>query len=177
MDKLIETYCDFDDFCQEFIEQWQRLLVENSEVKRQRACRLSIAEIMTIIIHIHQSHFRDFKFYYLHYVCSELKECFPDILSYTRFLGITARAVVPMCSYHTARLGKPTGLQFVDSTQIDVCHIIRAKRNRVFDGVAAHGKGTMGWSYGFKLHMLRPELPQISFRISVSQFSQFTYLS
>ena len=30
MDKLIETYCDFDDFCLEFIEQWQRLLIENA---------------------------------------------------------------------------------------------------------------------------------------------------
>ncbi len=44
------------------------------------------AEIMTIIIHFHQSHFRDFKFYYLHYVRGELKDYFPDILSYTRFL-------------------------------------------------------------------------------------------
>lgn len=161
MDKLIETYCDVDDFCLEFIEQWQRLLIENGEVKRQRACRLSIAEIMTIIIHFHQSHFRDFKFYYLHYVCGELKECFPGILSYTRFLGITARAVVPMCSYLTAKLGKPTGLQFVDSTKIEVCHIIRAKRNRVFDGIAEHGKGTMGWSYGFKLHLIINHLGEI----------------
>ena len=45
MDKLIETYCDVDDFCLEFIEQWQRLLIENGEVKRQRACRLSIAHM------------------------------------------------------------------------------------------------------------------------------------
>jgi hypothetical protein len=51
-------------------------------------------------------------------MCGELKEYFPDVLSYTRFLGVTARAVVPMCSYLTARLGKPTGLQFVDSTKI-----------------------------------------------------------
>lgn len=53
MDKLIETYCDVDDFYQQFGEQWQRLLIENGEVKRQRSCRLSTSEIMTIIIHFH----------------------------------------------------------------------------------------------------------------------------
>ena len=144
MDKLIETYCDVDDFCQQFIEQWQRLLIESGEIKRQRACRLSIAEIMTIIIHFHQSDYRNFKSYYLHYVHRVLKPYFPELLSYTRFLGVTSRAVVPLCSYLTAKLGKPTGLQFIDSTKIEVCHIMRAKRNRVFADTATHGKGTMG---------------------------------
>ncbi len=69
--------------------------------------------------------------------------------------------VVPMCSYLTSKLGKPTGIQFVDSTKIEVCHIIRAKRNKVFEGVAHHGKGTMGWSYGFKLHLIINHLGEI----------------
>ncbi|WP_226970971.1 transposase [Vibrio navarrensis] len=45
-------------------------------------------------------------------------------------------------------------MQFLDSTKIEVCHIIRAKRNKVFEGVACHGKGTMDWSFGFKLHLI-----------------------
>mgnify|MGYP000406848509 CR=1 FL=1 len=36
-----------------------------------------------------------------------------------------------------------------------------AKRNKVFEGVAHHGKGTMGWSYGFKLHLLINHLGEI----------------
>ena len=66
-----------------------------------------------------------------------------------------------MCSYLTARLGRPTGIQFVDSTKIEVCHIIRAKRNKVFKDVATYGKGTMGWSYGFKLHLIINHLGEI----------------
>ena len=66
-----------------------------------------------------------------------------------------------MCSYLTAKLGKPTGIQFVDSTKIEVCHILRAKRNKVFEGIAHHGKGTMGWSYGFKLHLIINHLGEI----------------
>ena len=161
MNKLVETYCDVDDFCRLFVEQWQRSLLEDGEIKRRRACRLSTAEIMTIVIHFHQSHYRDFKNYYLDYVCRQLRDYFPELLSYTRFLGITSSVVVPMCSYLTSKLGKPTGIQFVDSTKIEVCHIIRAKRNQVFAGVAMHGKGTMGWSFGFKLHLIINHLGEI----------------
>jgi hypothetical protein len=161
MNNLVETYCDVDDFCQLFIPHWQRLLLENGEMKRNRPCRLSPAEVMTIIIHFHQSHYRDFKNYYLHYVCRQLKPNFPELLSYTRFLALMPSVVVPMCSYLTSKLGKPTGIQFVDSTKIEVCHIIRAKRNKVFEGIAEHGKGTMGWSFGFKLHLIINHLGEI----------------
>lgn len=161
MNKLVETYCDVDDFCQLFIPHWQRLLLENGEMKRNRPCRLSPAEVMTIIIHFHQSHYRDFKNYYLHYVCRQLKPYFPELLSYTRFLALMPSVVVPMCSYLTSKLGKPTGIQFVDSTKIEVCHIMRAKRNKVFEGIAEHGKGTMGWSFGFKLHLIINHLGEI----------------
>ena len=149
MDKFIETYCDVDDFCQLFIEPWQNSLLKKGVRKRRRPCRLSPAEIMTIIIHFHQSHYRDFKNYYLRYVSRHLRDYFPEFLSYTRFLGITSSIVIPMCSYLSAKLAKPTGIQFVDSTKIEVCHIIRAKRNKVFKDIAQHGKGTMGWSFGF----------------------------
>ena len=161
MNKLVETYCDVDDFCQLFIPHWQRILLENGEMKRNRACRLSSAEVMTIIIHFHQSHYRDFKNYYLHYVCRQLKPYFPELLSYARFLALMPSVVVPMCSYLTSKLGKPTGIQFVDSTKIEVCHIMRAKQNKVFEGIAEHGKGTMGWSFGFKLHLIINQLGEI----------------
>jgi len=161
MNKLVETYCDVDDFSTLFFPSWQRILLENGEIKRRRACRLSPSEVMTIIIHFHQSHYRDFKNYYLHYVCRQLKAYFPELVSYTRFLALMPSVVVPMCSYLTSKLGKPTGIQFVDSTKIEVCHIIRAKRNKVFEGVAHHGKGTMGWSYGFKLHLIINHLGEI----------------
>ena len=148
-------------FSKLFFPSWQRILLENGEIKRRRVCRLSPSEVMTIIIHFHQSHYRDFKNYYLHYVCRQLKAYFPELLSYTRFLALMPSVVVPMCSYLTSKLGKPTGIQFVDSTKIEVCYIIRAKRNKVFEGIAHHGKGTMGWSYGFKLHLIINHLGEI----------------
>lgn len=161
MDKLIQLFCDVDDFCRFFIPQWKKQLLGDGKIKRQRASRLSMSEIITIMIHFHQSHYRDFKNYYLHYVCRHLKSYFPNILSYSRFIALTADIVIPMSCYLTSKLGKPTGIQFIDSTTIKVCHIIRAKRNKVFAGVARHGKGTMGWFFGFKLHLIINHLGEI----------------
>ena len=140
--------------CQLFIKHRQRILLESGEIKRRRASPLPPAEVMTIIILFHLSHYRDFKNYPFHYVCRQLKSYLPELLSYTRFLSVMPSVVVPMSSYLTSKLGKPTGIQFADSTQIEVCHIIRAKRNKVFEGIAQHGKGTMGWSFGFKLYLI-----------------------
>lgn len=161
MNKLTETYCDVDDFCKLFIPQWEQLLIENGTRKRRREKRMSSSEIMTIIISFHQSNYRDFKNYYLGYVSKHLRAYFPSLLSYTRFIAVMPSVLMPLCSYLTTRLGKPTGIAFIDSTKIEVCHIMRAKRNKVFDGVARHGKGTMGWSFGFKLHLIVNHLGEI----------------
>ena len=50
--------------------------------------------------------------------------------------------------------GKCSGISFVDSTMIPVCHNLRRYANKVFRGVAMDGKGTMGWCHGFKLHLM-----------------------
>lgn len=161
MNKLTETYCDVDDFCKLFIPQWEQMLIDDGTTKRRRKKRMSASELMTIIISFHQSNYRDFKNYYLGFVTKHLKGHFPSMLSYTRFLAVMPSVLVPLCSYLTARLGKPTGIAFVDSTKIEVCHIMRAKRHRVFKGIAKHGKGTMGWSFGFKLHLIVNHIGEI----------------
>lgn len=51
-------------------------------------------------------------------------------------------------------MGRCTGISFIDSTPLAVCHNKRIKRHRVFDGFAERGKTTMGWFYGFKLHLM-----------------------
>jgi len=161
MDNLIETFCDVDDFCKLFIPAWEQTLIENGDIKRRRAKRMTPAESMTILIAFHQSHYRDFKNYYLGYVTKYFKCYFPTLLSYTRFIEVMPSVIVPLSSYLSTRLGEPTGIAFIDSTKIAVCHIIRAKRNKVFDGTAKHGKGTMGWFFGFKLHLIVNHLGEI----------------
>jgi hypothetical protein len=129
MKNLIELFCDVDDFCKVFIPQWQKQLLEDGTRKRQRDCRMSMSEIMTVIIGFHLSHHRDFKNYYLGYVSRFYKGEFPTLLSYTRFLEVMPRAIVPMCAYFTTLKGQPTGIEFIDSTSLKVCHNIRIPRH------------------------------------------------
>ena len=51
-------------------------------------------------------------------------------------------------------MGECTGITFIDSTRIPVCENKHEYSNRVFKGYALKGESTMGWYYGFKLHLL-----------------------
>lgn len=61
MDSLLELFCDVDDFCQTFAPVWRKQLLSAGEIQRQRERSLSMSDVMTILIHFHQSHYRDFK--------------------------------------------------------------------------------------------------------------------
>ena len=52
------VYCDVDDFCQVFLPAWQRQLLTSGERRRPRAGRLTLSEILTILIVFHQSQYR-----------------------------------------------------------------------------------------------------------------------
>ena len=161
MKNLVELFCDVDDFCQVFEPQWQKQLIEDGKRQRRRQSRMTLSEIMTIIIGFHMSHQRDFKNYYTGFLSQFYRNDFPELLSYTRFLEVMPSALVPLCAYFTHIKGKPTGIDFIDSTALKVCHNIRIPRHKVFDGVAQRGKGTMGWFYGFKLHLIVNHLGDI----------------
>ena len=123
--------------------------------RRNRPCEMSDSEIMTILMLFHFGTFKNFKHYYLHYIGVHLKSEFPKQLSYNRFIAIQHRVFVHMMFFlNTVCFGKCTGITFIDSTKISVCHNKRIKRNKVFNGIAQLGKSTMGWFYGFKLHLI-----------------------
>lgn len=147
-----ELFCAIDDFCQVFIPDWQRQQLSSGERKRHRDCRLTSSEMMTLIIHFHQSQYRHFKAYYLLYVCKHLKGAFPNRVSYTRFVALMPSVLRPLCVYLNTRKGQATGLAFIDATALVVCHNRRLDSHKVFKKLARRGKTSMGWFYGFKLH-------------------------
>jgi hypothetical protein len=112
---------------------------------------------MAILICFHSSNYRNFKAFYLEYVCNHLTHLFPGLLSYTRFVAITPGVLVQLCAYLKSRLNDPTGISYIDSTKIAVCGNKRISRNRVFSDRAKIGKTTMGWFFGFKLHLIVTE--------------------
>jgi len=109
---------------------------------------------MTIVIHFHQSGYRDFKDYYTKHVHAHLRSEFPQLGSYSRFVTLMQRVVLLLLAYAQARCGTCTGISFVDSTALRVCTNRRINRHRVFAGLAARGQCSLGWFYGFRLHLV-----------------------
>ena len=150
---LIGIYCDIDEFCKKFEEYWSDHLVTDGR-KILLKCSLSLSEIMTIVVLFHLSGQRTFKWYCKSFICGYHKDYFPKRLSYNRFVEVMKSAIVPLTVYMMKhRVGKCSGISFIDSTSINVCHNKRISRNKVFDGIAKRGKTSTGWFYGFKLHL------------------------
>lgn len=75
--------------------------------------------------------FRNFKVYY-GYVQNHLKHFFPQLVNYNRFIELIKTIMLPLCFLMQSLTGEKTGIYFVDSTPIKVCHIKREKQNKVF---------------------------------------------
>lgn len=150
---LIELFCDVHDFCQQFETQLQPASPKRPHNRGRRAT-LAASEVMTILIHFHQQRYRDFKAYYTKYVQVHLKAEFPHLVSYNRFVELSSTVALPLALYLHGRLGRCSGISFIDATALPVCHNRRISKHRVFDGLAARGKTSMGWFFGFKLHLV-----------------------
>lgn len=153
MDNLTELYCHVDDFYKAFKPEFEAYLTANGK-KRNRPCKINVPEIMTILVLFHQLRYLQFKGFYYHHMLGMLKREFPDLPSYNRFIELVPRAIMPLCVYLKTLMGDCTGISFIDSTKIAVCHNKRIYRHKVFDGMAKRGKTSMGWFYGFKLHTI-----------------------
>lgn len=177
---LVELYASVDDFWKSFKQEWEKHLIESAKPARGPDPELSIQEIMTIVIAFHQSGYRTFKHFYL-YVGANLRKEFPKLISYSRFVCIMKNIFVPLFAYLLHLRGELTGIAFIDSTSIKVCHNKRISRNKVFSGLAKRGKTTSGWFYGFKLHLIINDRGEIlAFQItpgSVSDISMVETLS
>lgn len=149
---IVTLFCDVDDFCKGYESSSQKKLEDKK--RRNRKGRLSRSEVITILIYFHASNYRNFKHYYLDHVYKYLKEYFPNLVSYNRFVEIAQRVAIELAAFLTSRFKPCTGISFIDSTPIAVCNNKRIFRNKVFKGVAARGKSTMGYFYGFKLHLI-----------------------
>src|SRR3990167_7870111 len=153
-DTLIILFCIVDEFCKEFYPEWEKTLLIRGVRKRCRPSQISPSEIMTILIYFHMLRFRDFKTYYTRYVIPHLKEAFPFLPSYSHMVNLLKSVLVPMCIFVQSLTGEKTGIYFIDSTILKACHIKRERQHRVFNGIAKKAKSTIGWFFGFKLHLI-----------------------
>lgn len=152
---ILDLFCSVDDFWQWFAPQWDAdLLASARRQRRRRATALHPSELMTIVIAFHSSQYRTFKAYYTGHVLRHWRAEFPHLVSYQRFVALLPTILVPLTAYLQTQLGTCTGISFVDSTALAVCHNARIGQHRVFAGRATRGKTSVGWFFGFKLHLV-----------------------
>ena len=152
---LTALFCEVDDSYKKFTSENHSLKqLDDGKMHRHRQKSLIESEIMTILIYFHASSYRNFKHFYMDHVLNFLRPMFPGLLSYNRFVELIPTTLLPMCAFLKSRMDDPTGISYIDSTKISVCGNKRIPRNKVFSGVAKIGKSSMGWFFGFKLHLI-----------------------
>lgn len=158
-DKITEIFCMADDFC----HIYDRFLKVNglapvrdkSKRRYHRDSMLSDSEVITIMILFHLCGYKCLKHFYLNEVRKNMTGLFPATVSYNRFVELERKVAVPFVLFvKRCCMGACTGISFVDSTALRVCKNQRIHLHKVFRGLAQRGQCSMGWFYGFKLHLI-----------------------
>jgi hypothetical protein len=156
-DKITEIFFIVDEFCKEFnqAKKGHVLNSTSSKKRRNRKFKMSDSEVITALIIFHFGQFRNLKHFYLFYLQKHLTKEFPSTVSYNRFVELQQKAMMPMITFlQLTCLGECTGISYIDSTPIRVCHIKRERNHKVMKDIATKGQCSMGWFFGFKLHII-----------------------
>lgn len=114
---------------------------------------MTLSEVMTIVIAFHGTcgepnrlcGFRTFKEFYPLQVLPHWKQAFPNLVSYNRLIELMPWSLMLLCCFLNTCKGEVTGISFVDSTPIEVCHPCLSRSYKVFKDIAGWGKNSMGW--------------------------------
>lgn len=150
---ILPLFFEIDEFCRVFEPLWRKRLLADGLRKRDWRRRLSLLEVMTIPVLFHQSGYRNLKQFYLEFVGLHLSAEFPGLVSDNRFVEFERDALLPLAAYLQTKRGVCTGISFVDSTRLAVYTNLRIPRHKQFADFAGRGKTSVGWFYGFKLHI------------------------
>lgn len=151
---IVALFCDVDEFCLHFEPAFQQHLLASKARQRVRPGRMCLSEILTILILFHSSNYRNFKHFYLTQVQLHLHQEFPHQVRYNRFIELIPKALAALACYLKCRCAECTGISFIDSTSLKVCHNRRIHCHKVMEPLAKRGKTSTGWFYGFKLHLI-----------------------
>jgi hypothetical protein len=161
LERLVETFCAVDDFCKAFLPQWEAYLIGNGSAPRGPKPGLCVSEVITILLMLHGSGVKYLKSFYNGVVGEVLRRYFPKMPCYERFVTLQPNVLIPLLSFLLSRRGQRTGIYYIDSTALAVCHNRRIGRHKTFAGMAARGKTSMSWFFGFKLHLVFNHLNEI----------------
>lgn len=172
---LLLIFCFVDDFIKGILENIKFALTRpNHNAPPTKKHNLSIAEIVTLCIFRFFTGIRNWKDFYRHVKSYHAKD-FPNLPNYQNFICAANNlsgfaAILTQGFMQIFKNGTSVeDLKFVDSTRLRVCDIKRELSHKVAKNIATKSKSTMGWFYGFRLHIISNELLQIlSFKIATA---------
>ena len=153
---ILTLFCKTDDFFLMYEAYLASHSLQDDKPPETRGRRrgLHASEVMTILIAFHQSNYRTLKHFYEKHVYVYWSAEFPNLVSYSRFVQLQQEVLGVLTFYLYAHFSTCSGISFVDSTRLRVCDNRRISAHRVFAAHAGRGKTSMGWFYGFKLHLV-----------------------
>jgi len=92
----VALFCCLDDFAR-FYEIWEQENLIPSARKRNRRGKLSLGEMLFIMVLFHLSAYKDFKHFWLYVIEHEYRSCFGELPSYGRFVSLMPRLFMPLC--------------------------------------------------------------------------------
>ena len=150
--ELTTIFYHTDEFCKLFEKEFNTKILSKGNNKRNRACLLTLSEVMTIAIYYQISGYKTFKMYYKKSV--KIASAF-KLPSYNRFLELQQLAIMPLAIFAKLQSsGAYDGVSFIDSFPLKISHQKRISSHKTFKQIAARGKTSVGWFYGFKLHVV-----------------------
>lgn len=146
-------YFCIDEFCKIY-QQWQRSRLISGNQIRIRNHKMSLGEMLTVMVIYHLSPCREFKSFYHYFLLTKHRKDFGNFLSYNRFVALMPQLLIPLICLLHCLSGRKDEVYFIDSTKMQICHNKRTNSNRVFRGLATIGRSSYGWFMGFKLHLI-----------------------
>jgi len=155
---LVSLFYHIDEFCK--LLKTSRIENESHSLNRSS---LSDSEIMTICVYFHYSGFKTFKDFYTKSVLVHHTTDFKHLVSYNRFVELKQEIALDLglLAQVLCQSNKSIGISFIDSFPLVVSHNKRIYSHKVFKGVAARGKTSVGWFFGFKVHIVIDPLGNI----------------
>lgn len=167
--KLILTmiYCFVDDWIKNAVNNIRYALTRPGKglppIKKHK---LTIAELASLAIFRFFTGHRNWKDFYQH-ITTYHKKDFSELPKYKNFLAsvneLSFLALILLEGFMNIfkKFTPISNPKFADSMKLQVCHIKREFSHKVCWGLAKKSKSSMGWFYGFKLHIICNELMQI----------------
>lgn len=164
---LVTIFCFVDDFIKQVLNTL-RFAIERPSQNHPptKTHNLSVAELATLAIFRYFTGHTNWKDFYRHVRTYHLGD-FPGLPAYQNFLAavnkLSSLATLLLHGFMSVfkRTTAITAFKFTDGTALKVCGNKRIFSHKVCRGRAARSKSSMGWFYGFKLHIICNELMQI----------------